>query len=187
MSDREVAGACRVTHPFVAKIRSQVETFPPEPKRTGKDGKQHPATKTKATPAGTTSEEEQEPASSDPPAANRASVVLDILGRVVPEHIVPSMETAAEISALRNLVTEVKKRLNKLREQPGGEYLEQSVVNLDPFDAGLKCARFATTCPECNGQKCNSCRFFGWLRYGHCLSERQIQLLAEFDLKKMGR
>ncbi len=128
---------------------------------------------------------EQEPAATPLPQPT-AAVVHDILGRVVPPHLVPAMETAAEISALRNLLTQAKKLLNKLRDQPGGEYVEQSTLHLDPLDASLKQARFATTCPECHGTGCNSCRFRGWLRHGHNLSERQLQLLADYDLTKMG-
>lgn len=42
LSDREIAKACNVSHPFVGNVRVQVETLPPET-RIGADGKAYPA------------------------------------------------------------------------------------------------------------------------------------------------
>lgn len=43
-SDRAIAAHVGVGHPFVAKIRAQVESDSTCSTRTGKDGKQYPAT-----------------------------------------------------------------------------------------------------------------------------------------------
>lgn len=169
--------------PTAAALKTARQELFPAPVKTPPP----PAETANEQPPETTQDSTDDPeAAADPQEKfDSATHVLDVLGRPVPPHLVAAMATAAEISALRNLVSKVRQELNRLRKLPGGELLEQSIANLEPFDHMLKVNRFATTCPLCEGTGCHSCRNMGWLQYNRQLNERQIQLLAEFDISKI--
>ncbi len=203
-SDRWIADTCRVSHGFVAKLRpTQVVTLPPdgEQRREGRDGKSYslPTASNSTTAASVDdcgdTEQDDGPESNEPEGNTKEAATAsvsesnefrDTLGRIVPGHLVESASLSAQISGVRNLLVQVKKEVNKLMGKPGGEFLPNSQY-LDTYDALLKGARFWTTCPKCDGNKCHACRDTGFLRHGVNLSAEMKKKLIETgaDAEKM--
>lgn len=168
-SDRAIADAAGVSHNFVSDLRKQLtakqlssdDSSKPQPTRTGKDGKERPAS-SKPKP-GKQKPKEPEP---EPPSPEPVDVSLDLIGNELPEHLIASAQdtwTEETVQVLDEIMRDILARCNKR----GGNWLLRKIVtdNLKVARQHINDAAFHAICPDCNGAKkgCDQCRHNGWV------------------------
>lgn len=149
-SDRAIAEICKVTHPFVAKVRPvvTVTTSEAQPKkRIGRDGKSQSATKSKDAKSGPKKQAEQKP--------KKQPEVFDSNGFAVPSELVNSWND------IQATVTDLQMHAHVLLDKwPAKMFGEMSQRTKDALNVLLK-ALDVMLCPECKGAKCKACHKTG--------------------------
>lgn len=161
LSDRALAELCGVSHPFVMSVRSQVVTVTtceqkesPET-RTGKDGKEYPASQPKAAKP----EPEYEDVADDEPApapkTKKQSKVEEAL------------KNARHIGAVRQLVYGLITAMKAVAVVNGTELyharLKRLLQLVEPLPAAIKACEPYKICGHCNGKGCPQCGNHGWV------------------------
>lgn len=174
-SDRQVAESAGVTHPFVSEMRQVVtvttsnsKTTEETQKRTGRDGKQHPASrngkpkpKNDVSPdkeSGEKDDEEEDKKENDEPETE-----VEKLRR-------ESLEAVEKIAEFCYKLDTIAKELEDFREVPGAysAHWQTARDQIRAVRSQLWIGRPVECCPYCKGtgQKsdadCKGCRGHGW-------------------------
>ena len=189
-SDRAIAEHVGVSHPFVAGVRRQVETLPPDgdtkpARRVGRDGKEYSAErKPKADePSTKTAEAKGGDVSDDEPQQSTAiaAVPTDPAGLLIPDTLRNVFEVGARFDELAKLVRQAQRLAHDIAESSGGELYRSNLGHRGKSDDGLRhycehlrnalakvdhCRPFASACPYCDGKRdrgCKGCAGRGWV------------------------
>jgi uncharacterized ParB-like nuclease family protein len=188
LSDNALAELCFVSQPFVSSLRYQVITvitsknppppppvpkavgkkhYPPPPSpaststpappptpatRVGRDGKRYPAPPPPPPPKST------------PPPPPAAAAVIDKIGRIIPDELVPMWERREELldmirqlAAIRRTIEDAVKTKDPLYADIGS--LQGLMDYLTNARSRLKTAVPYTVCPTCQGKLKESCLY----------------------------
>jgi hypothetical protein len=181
LSDRQIAEHCGVSHPFVAKIREDLESggnITTCPTRTGKDGKTYPVPEPKPTPCpvcGSTVEDDDgecamchDPKDTEPqPAKPRRDAGHDPYGNEWQDTALTDIRSADVIARHCRLLTDIKTEWLKLTKEkaPIAHNLDWQALEQE---VGFLKTRLVELMPHCvcvlcGGDGCKLCNFRGWL------------------------
>ena len=91
---------------------------------------------------------------------------VDSVGRKVPDHLIPVFSvTAIQISQMIFSVTSMKKRIEDLAADFGGERINvpQMIADTQNLLEGLNMAKPYAVCPMCKAAGCEHCDDLGWM------------------------
>lgn len=172
-SDRKLAELASVTHPFVAAIRSQVVTVTTceEPsKRTGKDGKQQSATKTKPRKHEAPEDEaERHPGEDEPEAWHQpgAAPLVDDNAEPVYEQAMPDFADKPEILRVGRMFDSLMADVEKLGKLGGARWIHTQGIlsSLRSSKDAINQGKPGYNCPYCKGSGKNDCpcKGHGWV------------------------
>lgn len=104
-------------------------------------------------------------AAPEEPAKPQASIMLDSLGKQIPQHFRAASELAIQLQSTGRELDKYRKIAKDFAEQPGGEWI--CVQDIDAAIRTLKGhfqgAQYHTVCPRCNGKGCERCSNVGYL------------------------
>jgi hypothetical protein len=108
--------------------------------------------------------------------------LIDKLGRIVPEHLRESCNNAGRLTGCGKTADQLVREIEGLKGQPGAEYVtvQPLVASVKDVKKTLSESRFWTTCPRCNGDKCEFCESTGYLPH------KRKGTLSSDDKKELG-
>ena len=96
-----------------------------------------------------------------------ASIVLDAIGRAVPEKYRAANEAGISLLSIGREMDQYRQRAKKIAEAPGGEWINMADVDssVRTLKRLLQHARYYTECPMCDGTRssCGKCKGVGWI------------------------
>ena len=97
--------------------------------------------------------------------AKKPAEPLDEGGKPIPKHLLKSFEVRTELRGLIQTIGKARERIEKMGEEPGGEFLSVVAIKTDLQNVriALKAAVPHAVCPYCRGKKCKQCNSAGWL------------------------
>ena len=167
----------KVTHAIAKQLIADCEPSPLEVIETGEDGRTdsdgtEPTEETAHQPAedGTESAGEDVGATNtewedvEEEATDDTSIVLDAIGRQVPEAFREAHGLSAAIQVEGRKLDAILRKLKELSEEPGGEFIGASVIEteLKALKGRIFGACYWSECPKCKGGKCGDCSNSGW-------------------------
>lgn len=160
LSSRVIAEMCGVSDMFVGTVRKAPGAsglhLEPE-KRTGKDGKQQPASKPKAR------QEVVETVYED--VDDEMEPERELEPNSVPVNSQSPQSLAAPIQAVATRLDSLLKDLAKLSDDIGGEWLDMTTIETQSkaLKHTIRSGVFWVDCPDCKGKGCKTCKQHGWL------------------------
>jgi hypothetical protein len=97
-------------------------------------------------------------------ATDDTSIVLDAIGRPVPESFREAHGLSAAIQVEGRKLDAILRKLKELSQEPGGEFIGSSVIEteLKALKGRIFGACYWSECPKCKGGKCGDCSNSGW-------------------------
>lgn len=105
------------------------------------------------------------PNSGDTPEPSQASVMLDRVGKPIPNHLRPASELAIQLQSTGREVDKFRKLAKDFAAQPGGEWLNLQTIDdeVRSLKNSFQGAQFHAVCPRCHGDGCHQCNTNGFL------------------------
>lgn len=115
-------------------------------------------------------------------SSGKSSIVLDQIGRPVPEHLLDKQRTAPLFAALARKLSAILKEGGEIADGPGSEHFDFTGFQegVKRLQGELRDAAYWSACPRCDGNGCGRCKSTGFL------PQKMKGMLSADDKDKLG-